>query len=392
MKDDRFSALPDSLITQILLCLPTKDSVRTSLYRPDGEISGLILKEWVATAIDCGIENLNIEIKNVMYSRYYMPMNIYKSKTLVSLKLAKVELENPEFVVSLPCLKIMHLEDIFHNLNGLLNTEKLILGCLVLEDLNLVSSHYDDVRTPAPLLRVRSHTLKIFRLKCHPGMCENHYGAEIDAPRLKYMSVKDNHSDRIVVKNLSSLFKIDIDTNFNVNFAHSPLRADDLTKRDIIHDFLTGISTVRHMIISQHNLKVLYRYSKLEPIPKFHNLSHLQVAFSSSMLQLFPIFLGSCPNLKKLIVNFSVSKEPDQQIDVNYVPRCLSSTLDCVEINKLITWEKTGMKLVRYIVENSVVLMKLNLSFTNPVEDLDIYEELLTAIKRSRRCRVNLFH
>lgn len=89
--------------------------------------------------------------------------------------------------------------------------------------------------------------------------------------------------------------------------------------------------------------------------------------------------------------DFSVSVELGK-IDLTYVPRCLSSTLECVEIKKLITWEKTGMKLVRYLLDNSEVLMKLNLCFTDPVEDLDVYEELLNSVKRSRRCQIKLFH
>lgn len=59
-----------------------------------------------------------------------------------------------------------------------------------------------------------------------------------------------------MVKNLTSLFKIDIDTKFNVEFGGSPLKPGNFSKRDTIRDFLTGISSVRHMIISQPTIEV----------------------------------------------------------------------------------------------------------------------------------------
>lgn len=379
MGNDIISELPESLITQILLWLPTKDSVKTSVLSTRWRnlwlnVPGLDLnsddfpfpyrdiiknfterflefnsgsrlqkfkmknnhgkynvcsdrlKEWIATAVDKGIQHLDFETKNPLYLKDFMPMNIYKSKTLVSLKLVYVGLENPKFVVSLPCLKLMHLENIWYYNDGPFIVEKLISGCPVLEDLTLVRIHDEDLQA-RPLLLVRSLTLKIFRLMFDREMSTKSISVEIDAPKLKYMSFSDRLSDRIMVKNLSSLFKIDLDTEFG----GSPMKPDNLRKRDSIRNFLTDISSVRHMIISQRTLEVtnvicdciisnslyfyckdsyhisfflqvLYHYSKLGPIPKFHKLSHLKAAFSSSSLQLLPTFLESCPNLKNLIL------------------------------------------------------------------------------------------
>lgn len=52
------------------------------------------------------------------------------------------------------------------------------------------------------------------------------------------------------------MFKIDIDSEFNVKYGITSLEPEDITKRDIIRDFLNGISSVRHMIISQATLEV----------------------------------------------------------------------------------------------------------------------------------------
>lgn len=322
-----------------------------------------------------------------MYVIDFTPKSVYKSETLVSLRLGRVRVRNlveVDDVVSLPCLKIMRLENVCYGKEGDLCVEKLISGCPVLEDLDLVRKCNDLVKT----LRVRSRSLKMFRLEFRLGMGGGtEYEVEIDAPALEYMSFKDSQSDRIVVKNLSSLVKIDVDSEFNVKVGDGEI---DLTKSDTIRDFLIGVSSVRQMIISEPTLEILYRYSKLVPVAEFQRLHHLQAAFSSSSLLFLPAFLESCPNLKNLVLDFSVSTE-SEQINLTDVPRCLRSTLECVEINKLIMREETGIKLVNYFLENAAVLKKLSLSFTDsPMadEDLDIYKGLLTPIKRSRICQV----
>ncbi|CAN7102639.1 unnamed protein product [Brassica rapa subsp. narinosa] len=436
MSSDRLSDLPDPLLTQILSHLPIIDSVKTNVLSKRWEslwltvstldlndrdiappykklfatfidsfldhnfesplLQSLKIKydecnvnlfpisEWIATAVHLrGIHHLDVEIQNPMHVVDFTPASVYKSKTLVSLKLSHVRVRNLMEEVSLPCLRLMSLENVCYGTplgkKGDLCVEKLISGCPVLEDLELVRKCDDMVTT----LRVRSQSLKMFRLEFRSGMGG---GVEIDAPGLEYMSFKDCQSDRIVVKNLNSLVKIDVDSGFNVKFGDS----EDLIKSDTISCFFTGVSSVRQMIISQPTLEILYRYSELVPVAEFQRLYHLQAAFSTSLLQLLPAFLDSCPNLKNLVLDFSVSAE-SEQINLTNVPRCLTSTLECVEINKLIMREETGIKLVNYFLENAAVLKKLSVSFTDsPMadEDLDTYKELLTSTKRSRICQV----
>ncbi|ESQ39592.1 hypothetical protein EUTSA_v10000888mg [Eutrema salsugineum] len=434
---DRISELPDILLTQILLNLPTKDSVKTSVLSKRWEflwlsVPGLDLKVkdfpsrgkglesfidkflnlnqesrmqkfkieykkfedeqlvWIATAIDRGVQHLDVETG----IGPDMPHNFYKSNTLVSLKLVTIGIVDPGFVVSLPCLKIMHFEDIVYDDEPLI-IEKLISGCPVLVDLTVIRrTELSDVLR---FLRVRSQTLKRFRLTFKYLLFSKEYSVEIDAPRLEYLSFKDNQSDLIVIKNLNSLSMIDIDTEFVVNFGGSPLEPEDLRKRDTIRDFLTGISIVRHMIISQPTLEVLYVYSKLGPIPKFPNLYRLDAALSSSLLQFLPAFLECCPNLKNLILDFAVSAQPEQS-ELSYVPQCLSLTLESVEIKQLIMREETGIKLVNYFLKNSAVLKKFTVRFTDSpmtIQELDIckdiYKSILTFTKRSRSCQVFVY-
>jgi len=180
---DYISELPDSLLTQILLDLQTKDSVKTRVLSkrwrnlwlnvpglrlrtleftyPHHE-EGLVrfmdrfmesncrsrlqkfmiryfecngyrdrLMELIGTLVDCGIQHLYV-FMHTCNRVDFIRQNIYKSKTLVSLKLYNVELKNPDFVVSLPCLKILKLMNICYGEDGPLVVEKLISGCPVL--------------------------------------------------------------------------------------------------------------------------------------------------------------------------------------------------------------------------------------------------------------------
>ncbi|CAH8333526.1 unnamed protein product [Eruca vesicaria subsp. sativa] len=435
MTSDRISELPDPLLTKILSHLPIIDSVKTSAlskrweslwptvssldlndkhitppykklfasfidsfldHNFESPLQNLIINydecnvnlfpisDWITTAVDLrGIQNLVVEIRNPMYVLDFTPKSVYRSKTLVSLTLRHVRVRNLD-VVSLPCVKMMRLENVcYGEEEGGLSVEKLISGCPVLEDLDLVRKCDDFVER----LRVVSLSLKMFRLVFGGGGGGgDEYEVEIDAPGLEYLSFKDSKSDRIVVKSLSSLVKIDVDSVFNVKFGGSV----DFMKSDTIRDFLIGVCSVRQMIISEPTLEILYRYSKLVPVAEFQKLCYLQAGFSTTSLQLLPAFLESCPNLKNLVLDISVSTE-SEQISFTDVPRCLASTLECVEINKVIMREETGIKLVNYFLENAAVLKKLSVSFADsPMadEDLDIYKELLTSTKRSRICQV----
>lgn len=90
-----------------------------------------------------------------------------------------------------------------------------------------------------------------------------------------------------------------------------------------------------------------------------------------------------------ILQDLTVSTKP-AKIELRYVPRCLLLNLECVEIKELMLEEKTEKKLVRYFLENSVVLKKLILRFIDSPttnQALDISKEL-TFTKRSRICQI----
>ncbi|CAA7024179.1 unnamed protein product [Microthlaspi erraticum] len=144
--------------------------------------------------------------------------------------------------VSLPRLK---LEDIWYDYDPFI-VENIIEGSPALKELSVIS--------PSPILvelskvavekdlRVRATTLKIFRLVLEKTRGGKNSSLEIDAPRLVYMSLRDHQSDKMLVKNLSSLFIVEIDSTFNVS--SSPFEPVSSSKKYAISDFYVGISVV----------------------------------------------------------------------------------------------------------------------------------------------------
>ncbi|CAN8293714.1 unnamed protein product [Cochlearia groenlandica] len=439
---DRISDLPESLIIQILSYLRTKDSVKTSVlssrwknlclsvpvldfsykdcfinhndmiisfidrfldFKPE-----LRLREFkviccvvggrggftdrICKAIDKGVQHLDVK-SNMYYVEddthiypciEFVPLNLYTSKTLVSLKLSFSGIEDPG-LVSLPCLRFMELVEI--KSHDTANLEKLILGCPVLEELVLVKDMNDELA----VTRFRSQSMKRFSVPSryvHSSSVES--TLEIDAPGLEYMSLGDDQFDRIVVKNLSSLLTVDLHIKFLVGASVSVF-SWDLSKRKEIRDFLNGIYGVRHMIISSQTVKALYLYSKVELIPKFNNLSRLQAVFPRSLLQFFPAFLESCPNLKHLILKVVVDGEAS--LDIKTVPKCFLSTLECVEMKGMFEREEDEMKIASYFLENAALLKKLVVSrgvYPSFLSDSEVYEELNKITKRSPTCQIVL--
>ncbi|CAA0407621.1 unnamed protein product [Arabidopsis thaliana] len=144
---DYISEFPDCLLTQILLNLPTKDSVKTSVLSKRWRnlwlnVPGLRLRtfdfpvfpypyeEGFVRFMDRFMEfKCRSRLQKFMIT--YFEHNGYRDRLMELIA-------NPEFVVSLPCLKILKLENIFHGEDGPLVVEKLISGCPVLEDLELI--------------------------------------------------------------------------------------------------------------------------------------------------------------------------------------------------------------------------------------------------------------
>ncbi|CAL9241162.1 unnamed protein product [Arabidopsis halleri] len=434
---DRLSKLPDSLLCQVLLNLPTKDVVKTSVLSsrweniwrsvpgldlgygdfPDynafvsfvdsflgfnresclqnfklnyqylrlkykwnwTELDNANVTRWINTVIKRKVEHLHVLDGRWLEDEMQIPQTVYTCESLVSLKLSDVIFNNPKSV-SLPCVKVMHL-DIVKFANDWA-FEMLISGCPVLESLTIERSACDNVDH----LRVCSQSLLSFTLlgHCNGDMDEEQVVA-IDAPRLEYLKL---YCHSFIINNPASLVKMAIHIRFNLSF-EKRFDPNDLPKRNMIRNFLLGISNVKEMDISSYTLEAIYNYSRCERLPLFRNLSSLHADFDDYRWEMLPVFLESCPNLKSLSLGFS--KSPGEEpISILPEPHCNLPSLEFIDIGKPMVEEATELELMSYFLENSTILKKLTLRLGDfrGNEESAFLKKLLTIPRLSSSCQV----
>ena len=92
--------------------------------------------------------------------------------------------------------------------------------------------------------------------------------------------------------------------------------------------------------------------------------------------------------LKKIVH----SEEMEEGLELTDVPRCVSSTLECVEIQEKLELGEGKMKATSYFLANSAVLKKLILSPTaydpRNVAESEIWEKVNKLTKRSTGCEI----
>ncbi|KAL9861252.1 FBD-associated F-box protein [Arabidopsis thaliana] len=408
--------LPESLFFQVLLNLPTKEMVKTSVVSPEWRhlwkyVPGLDLDEADFTQFDTlvsfidsflsvnresslnkfklriycnhdrdketnnahmarwisAIVEQNVQHVDLTWLPVEVPPILYLCESLVTLRLCGVVLPNLEFMY-LPLVKVLALEwVIFANELAL---EKLISGCLVLESLSFCKCSLDNVN----VLRVRSQSLLSFNYY-GPSSRDLHFKdlvVTIDAPKLEILKLSHQVTSSFIIKKSSSLVEANIKVEFNfcVGKKFNPY---DLSKRKMILHFLVAIS------------RIFYDYSRCEPVPLFRDISLLRVEFYQNRWEILPFFLESCPNVKSLVVESDYYTK--KRTSILSRPRRLLSSLEYVKIKS--SWDKLEMKLVSYFIENSPVLKKVTLCLDGcSRKESVVLRELLTIPRRSSSCQV----
>ncbi|XP_020890453.1 F-box/FBD/LRR-repeat protein At1g78750 isoform X1 [Arabidopsis lyrata subsp. lyrata] len=438
---DWISDLPDCLLCQVLLKLPTKDVVKSSVlstrwrniwkYVPGlnltycdfhvrntfsydhntflsfvdsfmgfnrqscfqsfkleydssgyGEPIIALIMRWINSVVSRKVKYLGVSDDSCGSYDYEMPQTIYTCETLVYLTLDGLFLASPKFV-SLPSLKELHLSIV--KFADDLAFETLVSQCPVLENLTINKSFCDDFEFTC----VRSQSLLSFtHVADSDEMLVEDLVVAIDAPKLKYLRLSDHRIGSFILKNLASLVEADIDTVFNL-ICKKMFDPNDLKKRNMIRDFLVGISNIKNLIIASSTLEVIYDYSRCEPLTLFHNLSSLRVEFYGYRWEMLPVFLESCPNLKSLFVG-SANYREKEGINILSGPRRFLSSLKYVKIERPLKGEAKEMKLVSYLLENSTILKELTLCLDNSIkkEESVLLKELLTIPRLSTSCKV----
>ncbi|CAN6811700.1 unnamed protein product, partial [Brassica oleracea] len=287
----------------------------------------------------------------VSFDDFPTPLTLSVCEALVCLKLHYVRLNDDLKSLSLPCLKIMFLEDVVMPSDAA--AEALISCSPVLEVLKICLSKDDFVVA----LRVCSPSLKSFTLKgverCY--VCR-HYSVLIDAPKLEYLSLMDYYHFRsFEITSAAESFKVDID----VDFAE---KSNFMLEMMIIYSFLNNFSGVKDMTMSWRTLQFIYEIHRMSTLPKFHDLTRLRATVClNASPELLPMLLESCPNLKhltlELFIHYPVASIGG--LSTVRLPRCLVSSLESVEIESPVTEEATELDLARCFMRNSTTLKKL---------------------------------
>nr|XP_027063399.1 F-box/LRR-repeat protein At4g14096-like [Coffea arabica] len=421
---DRLSALPDAILCHILSFLPTKNAVVTSLlstrwkylYRSVPKIdlddylpteaarrncsektsNGFIrftnrlfslrnsanivtfylrcsntyeywiINDWICAALCRNVQELDIHVEHPAGD--HLTGEIFRHERLSSLKLHGFSVKVPEQVF-LPNLKILHLvymtflADNYH-------MSKFLLGCPLLEDLNLTDCDLENLE----VLDLSIPSLKSLTLR------DNYYIATIiiSNPNLEYLMLHTSSAEH-VVKNLKSL-------------ASAELLSDDL---EISSKLINELYNVSFLAISGSCFKKLVASGSLS---KLQCLTHLDLSpFSEDEFRILPRLLDGTPNLEQLTLGMASIGEFEPQGIVSDLlevkPLCLAQKLRKVDIFDFVDSE-TQFNVVEYLLQHGALLELMSFQFvttkTPEKWPFSMLRRLLMFPRCSKACKIAL--
>ncbi|KAJ4895901.1 FBD-associated F-box protein [Raphanus sativus] len=411
---DRISELPDELLVKILLFVPTKVAVSTSIlskrweylwmwlpkleygYRRCSEPESAKLqcfldrnmplhrapviesfrlelcnlnskpesiKMWVLTAVSHCLRELDILHESYPAKPNILPSNLYTCKSLVILKLDGDILLDVPRMVSLPSLKTLKLQSVRYLNDATL--QRLLSNCPILEDLVVQLRDYGDTLKKLTVVAPALQSLSLFIPYNHEL---NEY--VIETPSLKYFKFVDysDYDHYGLIENMPYLTEAYVDCC-----------CPD------IYSLVNSITSVKSLTIcSEAILNGLV----------FDQLEHLEVCLCTvlSSNQLVRL-LNATSKLKRLDISLMDDHDPHQDMDhwnePSTVPECLLSSLQRFSWSTY-TEKPQERAILGYILKHAVYLKTATIkSSESDVRKHEMMiEELALSSRASTTCQL----
>ncbi|XP_058179456.1 F-box protein At4g22280-like isoform X2 [Rhododendron vialii] len=408
--EDRISNLPNSLIAQILSCLPTKHAVATSvlstrwkqlwtsitsfdiddklLLCPQNKSTDPSLQRsftsfvrrvllhhvscvqrfrlkcsqsydaslvngWIADTLLRNVRELDLAFSILDHSTM-LPQDLFTCRTLVVLKLnADGDMNIVPTSVSLPSLRILHLGCYRFVDDDSIN--RFLFGCPVLEELSMsgrVGGNVSVINIVAPMLT------SLFIHDCSFGDIRPGFEHKIvlDTPALLYLEIRDHAEDGCyLVENLHHLIRADIS-----------LYADDGSAiSKALCELLKGMSNAQFLKLDfSTEVTCMCDFQ----LPKFPNMTCLELGEIFNVKWEFLLeLLENSPRLETLVFKEGLGYDCEVFTQLLWnparnVPSCLLSHLKVIGISDFGSG-KEEWQMVDYFLQNAKVLEKVNIDY-----------------------------
>ncbi|EOA24113.1 hypothetical protein CARUB_v10017345mg [Capsella rubella] len=319
------------------------------------------IKLWVVLAVSHCLRELEVIYDNYQRKPNILPSNLYTCKSLVILKLQGDILVDVPRMVFLPSLKTMHIRSVRYLNEGSL--QRLLSNCPVLEDL-LVDLSVGD--------RIGKLTVAVPSLQSLSLYVPNSYdvdGIVIETPSLKYFKLLDHNrkSHYCLVENMPNLIDAFVDVDL-----HN------------INSLIGSITSVKRLTICSEAMYV-------EGFV-FNQLEHLKLCFGKFSSDLLVRLLKDSSKLKVLdLYEMDDHFHDDRMVYLNQpssVPECMLLSLQTFK-----WWGYTGTPgerdLAVYILKNAVHLKTMTISSSeHEVPELEMIKELALSSRASTTCQL----
>ncbi|KAE9463343.1 hypothetical protein C3L33_04764, partial [Rhododendron williamsianum] len=324
-----------------------------------------------------------------------LPPTLFTCTTLVVFKLRSlVQMEIPG-LVRFPNLRVLHVSLQFPFGDMI---QKLFCSCPVLEDFS-IRGYIDNSQAMAfDISTVALKKLEIDFKDQGFEYSDNEF--VINAPILEHLTLRDNYFALYRLKNLSSLFRADIDVGDGVGCIEIYGWKE---RANQVYELLKGISNVKYLTLGARTMGAL-DYADDNNLPLlFPNITHLKLRVSNSSSWKRLTYLLSCmPNLENLEVSTKKEFELHDHLNLAAEPNWIEPVPEQTPTCLLLHLKEIGLtgftskiyhlNLIKYLLENAKVLIKMAINTRNLAveEEVEFLRHLVTCRRGALACTIEL--